>query len=123
MEGVAYSLRHLLDIYEELGVPIDEVALAGGGTRTPGWPQMFADVCRRPVAVYAGQETVTRVLYALCQSHLGAASFEESLGSTFDEPATFQPREKVSRIYETGYHTYRSFANYAAGQAGVSRRA
>jgi xylulokinase len=117
MEGVAYSLRHLLDIFGELGAPVDEIALAGGGTRTEGWPQMFADVCQRPVAIYAGQETVTRVLYALCQSCLGVSTFEDSLAATFDEPHCFANRGELADVYETGYRAYRSLARYAIEQA------
>ena len=83
MEGVAYSMRHLLDLCAEAGAPVDEIALAGGGTATPGWPQIFADVCQREVRIYAEAETVTRVLYALCQQHLGRGGFADRLLQTF----------------------------------------
>lgn len=113
MEGVAFSLRHLIDIYEELGVAIDEIALAGGGTTTEGWPQILADVCQRNVVIYAGKETVTRVMFALCQTHLGRASFEESLLQTFDEPVTVHCRQDLESKYAEGYRRYRSLAQFA----------
>jgi xylulokinase len=119
LEGVAYSLLHLLDIYAELGMNIDEVALAAGGALTAGWPQMIADVCRRPVRVYAGQETVTRVLYALCQQHLGAGDFESSLLQTFAEPTTYTPAVERAEVYAAGYARYRALSAFAAQQAGV----
>jgi xylulokinase len=113
MEGVAFSLRHLIDIYEELGVAIDEIALAGGGTTTEGWPQILADACQRRVLIYAGKETVTRVMFALCQTHLGRAGFEESLLQTFDEPVTVRSRHDLEREYAEGYRRYRSLAQFA----------
>jgi xylulokinase len=119
MEGVAYSLRHLLDVYEEMGVPIDEIAMAGGGTTTQGWPQIMADVCQRDVMIYAGQETVTRVLYALCQTHLGRQTFDESLLQTFDKPDIIRSRRDLGPIYDAGYQRYRSFARFAKEQAKV----
>ncbi len=121
MEGVAYSLRHLLDVYAEMGVPIDEIAMAGGGTTTQGWPQIMADVCQRDVMIYAGQETVTRVLYALCQAHLGRRTFDEGLLQTFDKPDIIRNRHELDPIYEGGYQRYRSFARFAKEQADSSR--
>ncbi|MFC2030271.1 xylulokinase [Chloroflexota bacterium] len=117
MEGVAYSLRHLLDIYEELGVSIHEIALAGGGTTTEGWPQIFADACQRDVLIYAGKETVTRVMFALCKEHLGLASFENSLLQTFDEPAVVHHRQELESRYDEGYRRYRALAQFALQQA------
>jgi xylulokinase len=117
MEGVAYSLRHLLDIYEELGVTIHEIALAGGGTTTQGWPQIFADVCQREVLLYAGKETVTRVMFALCQEHLGLATFEKSLLQTFDEPAVVRHRQDLENRYDEGYQRFRALAQFSWEQA------
>jgi len=119
MEGVAYSLRHLLDIYAEIGMAVDEVALAAGGTLTAGWPQIIADACQRDVAVYAGQETVTRVLYALCCEALGIGGFDERLAATFGEPARFVGRRELAETYAAGYRRYRAFADFAARDASL----
>lgn len=119
MEGVAYSLRHLLDIYAELEVPIDEIALAGGGTTTEGWPQIIADVCQRDVRIYAEEETVTRVLFALCQVNLGRSSFEEALRQTFDKPLVVEYQEHLADVYRKGYQQYRAFASFADQQAAT----
>ena len=70
MEGIAYSLRHLLDIYVQLDVPVRELVLSGGGTQTPGLCQIIADVCGLDAAIYCEEETVTRVLYALYRAGL-----------------------------------------------------
>ena len=120
MEGVAFSMRHLLDIYDELGVAIDEIALAGGGTTTEGWPQVLADVCQRDVLIYAGKETVTRVMFALCQAHLGLAGFEESLLQTFDEPEKVHHHHELESIYKDGYRRYRALARFAWEQASTA---
>lgn len=120
MEGVAYSLRHLLDIYEELAVPIEEIALAGGGATTEGWPQIIADVCQRDVVIYAEEETVTRVLFALCQASLGRAAFEDALLKTFDAPQVIQRRQERSNVYDEGYERYRAFSEFADRRARES---
>jgi xylulokinase len=120
MEGVAYSLRHLLDIYGALDVPIEEIALAGGGATTEGWPQIIADVCQRDVLIYAEEETVTRVLFALCQESLGRARFEEALLETFDAPRIVRHRGGHSDVYHRGYARYRAFSEFASRRARES---
>jgi xylulokinase len=44
MEGVAFSLRDTFSIFSELSVPVDSVRLGGGGSRSPLWRQIQADV-------------------------------------------------------------------------------
>jgi xylulokinase len=44
MEGVAFSLRDTLTIFDELHVPVDRVRLGGGGARSALWRQIQADV-------------------------------------------------------------------------------
>lgn len=117
MEGVAFSLLHLLGVYADLGITIDEIALAGGGAGTEGWPQIFADVCQRDVLLYAGGETVTRVLYALCQVHLDRGRFTDNLLQTFDVPVIIQHRPELKAKYGEGYRRYRAFSQFAWEQA------
>lgn len=115
LEGVAYSLRHLLDISKELDVPIKEIALAGGGAITPGWPQIIANICQRPVLIYAGQETVTRPLYAYCITALDKIiSFDKALRSTFDTPHRLMPRLELAATYDSIYRRYRQMADFVA---------
>jgi xylulokinase len=44
LEGVAFSLRDTLTIFEELHVPVGSIRLGGGGARSPLWRQIQADV-------------------------------------------------------------------------------
>jgi xylulokinase len=119
LEGVAFSLRHLLDIYAECGVPAQELALAGGGTQTPGLCQIIADVCGMDVSIYAEEETVTRVLYALCVNALHHTDFDEALIRTFGQPERIYCRRELAPAYESGYATYRRLAAFAAQEAAL----
>jgi len=56
MEGVACSLCESLDIFKELGVPVNQVICTGGGSRSPLWRQIMADVFERPVSWHQGEE-------------------------------------------------------------------
>jgi len=53
LEGVAFSLRETLTIFEELRVPVSSIRLGGGGARSALWRQIQADVYGREVETVA----------------------------------------------------------------------
>jgi len=120
MEGVAYSLRYLLDVFRQVGVPVKEIALAGGGATTPGWPQIIADVCQLPVAIYSGQDTVTHALYAYACQHLEAhVSFEDALMRTFHQAIWVLPNKEYEKLYSSLYERYVLLANFANSSLSI----
>jgi len=44
LEGVAYSLRDSIELFRDLGIPIQQVRATGGGARSVMWRQVLADV-------------------------------------------------------------------------------
>jgi xylulokinase len=115
LEGVAFSLRHLIEVATELGVTVNEVALAGGGASTPGWAQIIADVCQRPVFVFTTQDTVTRPLYAYCTAALYPdITFDAALQHTFSSPVHYQPNQRLATVYDENYRLYRQLVDFVA---------
>ncbi|MEJ5200975.1 MAG: FGGY-family carbohydrate kinase, partial [Anaerolineales bacterium] len=114
MEGVAFSLRYLLTIYDELGIKVDEIALAGGGVNTPGWSQIIADVCHLPVSVFCGEDTVTRALYAyICQALDSTPdAFKPALLRTFGSANMVLPQLGVEKVYDLLFERYRRLADF-----------
>jgi xylulokinase len=113
LEGVAFSLRYLLDEFARLNVAIDAIALAGGGAAITGLPQLVADVCARPVAVYAGEETVTRALYAYACQVRDGEDFASALSRTFGAAEVFAPSHTLARHYDEIYAQYCQLAEFA----------
>ena len=56
LEGVAFSLRDSLTLFQELGVPIESIRLGGGGARSPLWQQIQADIYGMPVELIETDE-------------------------------------------------------------------
>jgi xylulokinase len=56
MEGVTYSMRDSLAIIEELGVPVRQIRASGGGSCSPLWRQIQADVFGRKVVTTGSEE-------------------------------------------------------------------
>ena len=44
MEGVVFAMRDSLEIIRELGVPVRQIRASGGGSKSPLWRQIQADV-------------------------------------------------------------------------------
>lgn len=49
LEGIAFSLRDTLTIFDEMNVPVETIRLGGGGARSALWRQIQADVYGRTV--------------------------------------------------------------------------
>src|SRR4051812_2927147 len=56
MEGVAFSLRDTLTIFEELRVPVTKIRVGGGGAKSPLWRQIQADIFGSPVEIVQAEE-------------------------------------------------------------------
>src|SRR5437667_12777705 len=56
LEGVAFSLRDTLTIFEEMDVPVQVIRLGGGGARSALWRQIQADVYGRTVEIVEAEE-------------------------------------------------------------------
>jgi sugar (pentulose or hexulose) kinase len=79
--------------------------------------QTIADVCQRDVLIFTGQETVTRVLFALCMESLGQQKFEDVLVASFDRPEIVPCKRDMKETYDKGYRAYRELSRFAAEQA------
>jgi len=56
LEGVAFSLRDSITLFQEIGVPIQSIRLGGGGARSPLWQQIQADIYGMPVELIEADE-------------------------------------------------------------------
>ncbi|MDQ3686398.1 MAG: FGGY-family carbohydrate kinase, partial [Acidobacteriota bacterium] len=56
LEGVAFSLRDTLTIFDEMDVPIEAIRLGGGGARSWVWRQIQADIYGMPIEIVEAEE-------------------------------------------------------------------
>lgn len=107
LEGVAFAARDNVAALSAASGPIAEVDLVGGGSRSPLWAQICADVLGIPVhRVEEGE-----VGAALGAARLGrlAASGEDPAG-VCTRPrrlASFTPRPSVTAAYDEAYRHWR----------------
>ncbi len=73
LEGVAFALRDSLELIREIGTPIEQIRISGGGARGPLWRQIQADVYG--VDVHRLQSSEAAALGAGILAHVGAGSY------------------------------------------------
>lgn len=109
IEGCAYAAKDVVDRLAQVGLPVDEVRVTGGGGRSPTWLQIKADVLGRPVRAVPGDGTV---LGAACLA-AAAAGWYPDVRTAADalvppEPRWYEPDPSTHDSYESGYRRYRS---------------
>ncbi|MCT8266435.1 FGGY-family carbohydrate kinase [Afifella sp. JA880] len=83
MQGVGFLNRTVLERAETAtGLAAEAVRMAGGGTKSPLWNQMRADILGRPVLVSRHAEMGLAGCFALCRVALG---FAENVGAAAPE--------------------------------------
>lgn len=52
LEGVAFSLRSVCEVYADLGIPFSGLVLTGGAARSAAWRQILGDVLGLPLKLH-----------------------------------------------------------------------
>jgi xylulokinase len=56
MEGTVFALRDCLEVFEKLGVKIEQVIASGGGAKSRVWRQMQADIFNKEISMTQSTE-------------------------------------------------------------------
>lgn len=102
LEGVAYSINQHFRIFEEDGVPIHRVLVAGGGTKNHAWMQIVADVCGKTLPV---PEVTIGASYGDAMMAAVAAGYWKD----FDELAS---KVKIASTYEPNPENHEAYKKY-----------
>jgi L-xylulokinase len=106
-EGVAFEHRRHIDVLRSSGIRFDSAILSGGGSRSPIWSQMFADILNIPISVSACGET--GALGAAIAAGTGVGLFRDlATGvTTMTRPgASFAADGAMTTRYTTRYETF-----------------
>jgi xylulokinase len=123
MEGVTYSMRESLAIFDGLGVPVRQIRASGGGSRSPFWRQIQADIFGRKVVTINSEEGPAYGVALLAAVGAGAfKNIREACAATIrvvDETAANPAAKKhYDRAFPEYQQLYRSlkddFARIAA---------
>ena len=109
LEGVAYALKHNLEVAASAGAHVATLRATGGAANSRVWTQIKADVTGKPIEVPgSGMETP---LGAAILAGVGVGvykDFDDAIKRIIRVEKTYIPNAENKGIYEKGYKMYRA---------------
>ena len=108
LEGVAFALRHSIDIIRDMGIDIEKSNICGGGTKNKLWLKIIANVLGIELQIPANQEGAS--LGAALLAAKGVISAEEYSaleGKVYKTAKTITPEKDLTEKYEEKYRRWR----------------
>jgi xylulokinase len=112
MEGVAYSLKHNLDIAEGIGVKVETLCAMGGAANSRLWTQIKADVTGKHIVVPSSD--TASALGAAILAGVGTGvyrDFHDAVNKTLHVKREHTPDLEKHKTYQKGYAIYLSLYN------------
>lgn len=107
MEGVTFSMRDSLEIFRSLNVPVEEIRAGGGGSRSPFWRQMQADVFGQRVSTLNSDEGAAFGVALLAAVGGGEyQNIEEACQVAVSTVQTVSPIPENQNIYQKSFPIY-----------------
>ncbi|MCL4458290.1 MAG: FGGY family carbohydrate kinase [Chloroflexi bacterium] len=109
LEGVAYAVKHNLEIFEsELGIRVPLLRIGGGGARSAIWRGIIGDVTNRQTVYCAVKDPET--LGAAVLAGVGAGLYENLEDGVRQSVRTAEetwPSQAAQAIYAEGFELYK----------------
>jgi len=112
MEGVAFSLRHNLEVAYAAGAKVKMLRAMGGAANSLLWTQIKADVTGLPIEVVASDTATT--LGAAILAGVGTGfyrDFDEAVKLTVRVRRQHEPDESKRSLYDKNYRIYLDLYN------------
>lgn len=108
MEGVVFSLKDSLQIFEQMGLRADRIIASGGGASSPLWLQMQADILEKEICVSGVEEQACLGACILAGAGTGILeSVEEGVKRFVSfRGDTYEPRRYLKELYREQYRKY-----------------
>lgn len=116
MEGVAFSLKDSLTIFEELGIRCDTMIASGGGSHSDVWLQIQADIFNKKVKVCQVDEQACLGACILAGTGCGIFESVEKAAERFVsfQNKIYEPVQEHVDTYRKQYQIFREL--YAANE-------
>ena len=108
LEGVAFAIRDSVEVARSLGIEIKRSKICGGGSKSPLWKSIFANVLGIPLDMVKTEQGpgFGAVMLAMvgCGLYKDVQSAADSLVST---ASTVEPDDKLVALYEERYGRFK----------------
>lgn len=107
MEGVAFALKHNLDVAEKAGAHVEVLRAMGGSANSLLWTQIKSDITGKPIVVPSSDTATT--LGAVMLAGVGCGfykDYEEAVSLTVHDTRRHEPDSAKTEVYRKNYETY-----------------
>jgi len=123
MESVGYIIRRNIEALENAGLRVSELRSSGGGSKSPLWNQIKADIIGRPLVTIKCAEAACLGAAILAGTAIGMFdSVEKACQSMAEEKARFIPNKENRGAYDIGYEDYKRLFSDLNGLFDVTYR-
>lgn len=106
LESVGFLLRENLEMLLREGIRIDEVRSLGGGSKSPVWEQIKADICQRELTTMMDEQSTALGCALGAALALGMIRGAAELGNYVRIKKAYRPRAELARVYDQLYGRY-----------------
>ncbi|ROR30554.1 xylulokinase [Mobilisporobacter senegalensis] len=107
MEGVAFSIKHNLDVAAETDIKVDTLCAMGGSANSLLWTQIKSDIIGKPFIVPASDTATTLGACILAGVGVGMyKDFEEAVKLTVKVKRKHEPDMEKHEQYKKNYEIY-----------------
>lgn len=115
MEGITFNLKYAMDLLSQYHPGIRQMLLVGGGSKSPIWRQMFADIFDMEIIkTNIDQDAASLGAAALVAYGLGYWDNYNVLDDIHKVNAIAEPNTENTEIYEKLYPLHREVSHYMA---------
>jgi xylulokinase len=108
LEGITYEIAMCVDLYKEIGHPVEEFRCSGGGAKSDRWMQIKADLLNAEIKVPKVSEAGCLGMAMLAGAATGVYnSIEEAVETTVKVDRSFSPDAKRAEVYRENLEVYR----------------
>ena len=107
LEGVAFEMRLNLTLLAESGIAIDELRAIGGGSKSPAWTQLKANVMNKPITTVAVAEAGCLGVAMLAKAAITATPLAEIVADWVKTTGLMVPQPEWVAHYQRQFASYR----------------
>lgn len=108
LEGVAFAIRDSFEVAKSLGISIPSTKICGGGSKSPLWRTIFANVLGIPLKMVKTEQGPGYGGAMLAMVGCGQyGSVQAASDALVEVASTIEPDETLTALYEARYQQFR----------------